>query len=151
MTVNKIISGGQTGVDRAALDVAIRLGIAHGGHCPRGRRAEDARLADCYQLVETPASDYLQRTEWNVRDSDGTLILTSGPPEGGTAATARFAKLLKKPVLIIDLLTNPSPDSARQWLAENNIHVLNVAGPRASKQPKIYEQAQTYLDRLLQS
>ncbi len=151
MTVDKIISGGQTGVDRAALDAAIRLGIPHGGYCPRGRRAEDARIADCYLLAETPASDYLQRTEWNVRDSDGTLILTAGPLEGGTAATARFASLMHKPCLIIDLSTSPSPEAASQWLKKNAVRVLNVAGPRASKQPAIYEQAVAYLDRLLRT
>src|SRR5207302_8438813 len=99
----RIISGGQTGVDRAALDVALELGLPCGGWCPRGRRAEDGPLDARYPLRETPWSGYPQRTGWNVRDSDGTLILTRGRPDRGTAYTAEVAGRLHKPCLILDL------------------------------------------------
>ncbi len=151
MTVDKIVSGGQTGVDRAALDAALSLGIAHGGWCPQGRRAEDGPILPQYRLDETPSDDYLQRTEWNVRDSDATLILTRGAIEGGTAATAQYAGRHEKPLLIVDLLSQPSVETARQWLSENHVRSLNIAGPRASKQPAIYRQALDYLRDLLRS
>ncbi len=151
MTVDKIVSGGQTGVDRAALDAALSLDITHGGWCPQGRRAEDGTIATQYRLRETPSSDYLQRTEWNVRDSDATLILTRGEVEGGTAATAQYAGRHEKPLLIVDLLSEPPVETARQWLSQNRIRTLNIAGPRASKQPAIYRQALDYLLKLLQS
>ena len=93
--VEKIVSGGQTGVDRAALDVALELGIPCGGWCPRGRRAEDGALSARYPLMETPSDDYVQRTTWNIRDSDGTLILTRGEPTGGTAQTALICEPTK--------------------------------------------------------
>src|SRR5438876_4889366 len=87
-----IVSGGQTGVDRAALDVALELGIPCGGWCPKGRRAEDGRIPLRYPLEETTLNIYPQRTEWNVRDSDGTLVLTTGRPEGGSALTNELAR-----------------------------------------------------------
>src|SRR5438445_1429872 len=95
----KVISGGQTGVDRAALDVALELGVPAGGWCPKGRKAEDGSLAPRYPLTETPSEEYWQRTEWNVRDSDGTLVLTRGAPTEGTAYTIEVAKKLGKPCL----------------------------------------------------
>src|SRR5437867_4357828 len=93
----KIVSGGQTGVDRAALDVALELGVKCGGWCPQGRRAEDGRIDERYPLQETPWDGYPQRTEWNVRDSDGTLILTCGEPDRGTALTIELVQRKKKP------------------------------------------------------
>src|SRR6266851_4977853 len=96
----KIISGGQTGVDRAALDVALELGIPCGGWCPKGRRAEDGRIPKRYPLVETPTPAYPVRTEWNVRDSDGTLVLARGQASGGTALTIEFATDYGKPCLV---------------------------------------------------
>src|SRR2546426_6950977 len=99
----KVISGGQTGVDRAALDVALELGVPAGGWCPKGRKAEDGSLAPCYPLTETPSEEYWQRTEWNVRDSDGTLVLTRGAPTEGTAYTIEVAKKLGRPCLVLDL------------------------------------------------
>jgi hypothetical protein len=139
--VEKIVSGGQTGVDRAALDVALELKISCGGWCPAGRRAEDGRLPDRYPLVETPSVDYRQRTEWNVRDSDGTLVLTRGRPAGGTRLTIAVAKRLGKPCLVIDL--NQSIDSAaiKKWLEKHRTSILNVAGSRESEMPGIGTQA----------
>jgi hypothetical protein len=91
-TVKKVVSGGQTGVDRAAVDVALELGMSCGGWCPKGRKAEDGRIPDQYPLQETPSADYRQRTEWNVRDSDGTVALTFGEPTEGTAQAIRMAE-----------------------------------------------------------
>jgi len=153
MTVDKIVSGGQTGVYRAALDVAIELDIPHGGWCPQGRRAEDGRINEKYALTETPSRDYFQRTEWNVRGSDATLIFTHDTVEGGTAATVDYARQHDKPFLIIDL-SDPSSQSiaiktARTWLNKHHVQILNVAGPRHSKQPAIYQQSREFLQVLL--
>ena len=147
--IEKIISGGQTGVDRAALDVAIDLHIPHGGWCPAGRKAEDGRLDDHYQLIELDSAEYVDRTGKNVEDSDGTLILNREILEGGTALTLAFGRNSGKPVLIIDLDTPPEPDTIRRWLVSNNINYCNVAGPRESKRPGIYRQACRYLRLLL--
>jgi hypothetical protein len=143
--VRKLISGGQTGADRAALDVAIELGIPHGGWVPNGRRAEDGPLPPRYHMQETASPDYAVRTEWNVRDADATLIITTdGALTGGTGLTARFAQALGKPYLHVDLSTaRHMPRQAflellRTWLAIDRPAVLNIAGPRASKDPKIY-------------
>ncbi len=145
----KIISGGQTGVDRAALDVALELGWPCGGWCPRGRRAEDGVLADRYPLVETPAPEYRQRTEWNVRDADGTLVLTRGLPRGGTRLTTRFAALLSKPCLVLDLNEMQSPSAVLEWAKAGGVKILNVAGPRESDNPGIYNQARMFLRDVL--
>ena len=149
--IEKIISGGQTGVDRAGLDVALALGIQHGGWCPKGRKAEDGAVRATYQLQETPTADYKQRTEWNVRDSDGTLVLTRGEPTGGTAATIELAAARGKPCLVLDLLNFPNPDSVRAWVAANSIRVLNIAGPRESGCPGIHDHAVTFLRQCLET
>ncbi len=141
----KIVSGGQTGVDRAALDVAAEAGLVRGGWCPRGRLAEDGPIAASYPLEETPSSRYAQRTHWNVRDSDGTLILSSGPLSGGTALTARAAQQQGKPVHVVDLETGRDVGATIAWLAAEQIDTLNVAGPRASGSPGIYERARVFL------
>ena len=146
--IERIVSGGQTGVDRAALDVAIALGLACGGWCPKGRKAEDGRLDERYPLKEAPTEDYAQRTTWNVRDSDGTLILTRGEPTGGTAQTVDDAVWLRKPSLIVDLAQAADPAVVREWLAQHRIRVLNVAGPRESKDPGIYREASQFLQWL---
>ncbi len=145
----RIISGGQTGVDRAALDAAIELSLEHGGWCPKGRRAEDGVIDSRYLLRETPSTEYIERTRRNVQDSDGTLIFNRGEPEGGTALTRQFAQEMEKPYLLIDPDRLDTLDSVRQWLRERAIHTLNVAGPRASKEPLIYRATRHYLLRLL--
>jgi 16S rRNA (cytosine1402-N4)-methyltransferase len=163
--VRKLVSGGQTGVDRGALDAAIALNLAHGGWCPRGRLAEDGVIAPQYQLLETESPQYHIRTERNIRESDGTLIVFRGKMSGGTDLTFRMAVDRRKPFLMIDLNRfdwGPPPLSLGKrkedsqpggqaehhnvrtilnWLAANHIAVLNVAGPRESGEPGI--QAET--------
>jgi predicted Rossmann-fold nucleotide-binding protein len=145
----KVISGGQTGVDRAALDVALELGVPTGGWCPKGRKAEDGSLASRYPLTETPSEEYWQRTEWNVRDSDGTLVLTRGVPTEGTAYTIEVARKLGKPCLVQYLTQAPSESAVKAWVDEHKVRVLNVAGPRESKCPGIYAQASQFLRTIL--
>jgi predicted Rossmann fold nucleotide-binding protein DprA/Smf involved in DNA uptake len=148
----RIISGGQTGVDRAALDVALALGIPCGGWCPRGRRAEDGTIGVHYPLRETPTEEYAERTERNVCDSDGTLILTRGAPDGGTALTAKLARRHRKPLYVVDL-AQPAADEAQrvqEWLVQQRIDVLNVAGPRESVHEGIHAQAMDFLRMVLE-
>lgn len=149
--VTRIVSGGQTGADRAALDWAIANGVAHGGWCTAGRRAEDGVIDARYALTELASRAYLQRTRRNVEDSDGTLILNLGELEGGTLATLRFAERLKRPVLVVQADEPPPEESVREvarWLREVNIATLNIAGPRESKRPGTYAAVSAFLDRL---
>jgi hypothetical protein len=136
-----IISGGQTGADRAALDFAIEHGIAHGGWCPRGRQAEDGSLPDSYGLRETPSRKYAQRTEWNVRDSDATVVFSiAADPQGGTRLTLVLAERLGKPVLHLSRAEHTADTAAAalcKFLDEHTVAILNVAGPRASQEPEI--------------
>jgi len=141
----RVVSGGQTGVDRAALDAALGLGLKIGGWCPQGRRAEDGPIAPRYSLRETPDRDYPQRTEWNVRDSDATLILCRGEPTGGTARTRDLARRYDRPVLVVHLEAGADVGAALAWLREQPVGVLNVAGPRESGAPGIYAEALTWL------
>jgi hypothetical protein len=147
--VHKIVSGGQTGVDRAALDLALELGLPCGGWCPKGRRAEDGPLPERYPLRETASPAYPPRTAINVRDADGTLILTRGTPDRGTALTARLAERDGKPYRLVDLAQRPDPAGVRAWMDESGIGVLNVAGPRESSNPGIYAEAKAFLRALL--
>lgn len=148
MPLEKIVSGGQTGVDRAALDAAVAAGLAIGGWCPRGRRAEDGSIPDRYPLRETPSDAYAQRTAWNVRDSDGTLILVFDDPVGGTALTVDEAIRQGQPHLLYTL-TDPAPLGVlRAWLESHDLQVLNVAGPRESEAAGVYEAALAFLQRL---
>lgn len=147
----RIVSGGQTGVDRAALDAAIKLGIRTGGWCPQGRLAEDGAIQESYPLKETDSPDYEVRTEWNVRDSDGTLILCDSALQGGTLLTLQLAERLRKPHKVIRFATLSPHDcgSVQDWLVSRQIRVLNVAGPRESTAPGIYDRAFAFLHRLL--
>ena len=140
-----IVSGGQSGVDRAALDAASALGIACGGWCPRGRIAEDGCIRRRYRLVETPSRGYAQRTEWNVRDSDATLIINRGRLDGGTLLTAQLARKHGKPVFIVQLGRRLRRAQFGAWLRKNRVRALNVAGPRESKRPGIYREARRVL------
>ena len=145
----RIVTGGQTGVDRAALEVALERGLACGGWCPRGRRAEDGEIDARFPLRETPSGDYAERTEWNVRDSDATLVLTRGEPRGGTAFTVECALALGRPHRIVDLTADPDVDGVRAWLAERGVRVLHVAGPRESERPGIGAHARRFLEQVL--
>jgi len=140
--IQKIISGGQTGADRAALDFAINNDIPHGGWVPKGRRAEDGEIPARYDVREAPVGDYSRRTELNVMDSDGTLILSYGELTGGSALTAMLAKKHAKPCLHMDLNRHTEFQATvdiTHWINENRIEVLNVAGPRAGNDSKIYD------------
>jgi hypothetical protein len=149
VSLQKIISGGQTGVDRAALDVALARGLACGGWCPKGRLAEDGKIPLRYPLTETPHRRYRERTEWNVRDSDATLILATGKPTGGTKLTEFFARQLGKPCFRVDFTHPPDALWLKEQLATGEIQSLNIAGPRESTEPGIYEKTVDYLNALL--
>jgi hypothetical protein len=141
MNIIKIVSGGQTGADRAALDVAIEHGVKHGGWCPQGRAAEDGLISDRYELQELADGGYQQRTKQNVIDSDGTLILNLGELDGGSLETLRFAEKYEKPHLVLQLdqgVGKKETEMVRTWLDKQPLAILNVAGPRESKRPGIY-------------
>ena len=147
----RIVSGGQSGVDRAALDAALALGIEIGGWCPAGRWAEDGPIPTRYPLRETDASDPADRTRRNVRDSDATLILMLGPPCGGTALTLELAKEMDRPHQLVDLKSSPSSQDIVTWIRRLGVQVLNVAGPRESEVPGIYGHAFDLLTQVLRS
>jgi hypothetical protein len=150
--VARIISGGQTGVDRGALDAALDLGIPCGGWCPRGRRAEDGPIPDHYPLEEMASADYPARTRKNVEDSDATLILTSGPATGGTLLTVTLCNRLRKPYLVIDLALEDltaALSQVREWLTGFRDGVVNVAGPRETEAPGISERARVFIREVL--
>jgi len=150
--IERIVAGGQTGVDRGGLDAGLAAGLAVGGWCPLGRRAEDGEIPARYPLDETPSHDYRERTEWNVRDSDGTLILARGRRlTGGTALTEDLAQRYGRPVLVVDLKTEDGPGPVIAWLEENAIATLNVAGPRESQQPGIHDLAEAFMGRLIEA
>jgi hypothetical protein len=146
--VKKIISGGQTGADRAALDAAIELGIPHGGWIIRDHKAENGRLPQRYGLKEIDSNDYAERTGLNVADSDGTVIISHGVLKGGSAQTLTMAEKYNKPCLHIDLGELDEPDAAgiiKGWIQKKCIEILNVAGPRLSEDPGIYESVRNIL------
>src|SRR5210317_338297 len=147
--LKKMISGGQTGADRAALDFALKFNIPNGGWIPKGRIAEDGPLPDKYQLQEMPTASYPARTERNVIDSDGTLIFSRGKPTGGTDYTRKMVLRHQRQLLHIDLNQKTSYDAAYRilsWIQFYHINILNVAGPRASKEPAIYNDVFKILD-----
>lgn len=142
-------SGGQTGVDRAGLDVAMNLGLDVGGFCPKGRLATDGAIPDKYPLTEIASKDYRERTRLNVASTDGTLVLHSGKPGPGTKLTIKTAQQLNKPLLVIDMTDPPAPNDFAQWLDTHKIEKLNVAGPRESEtNPDIYAHATKILEQL---
>jgi hypothetical protein len=148
----RIISGGQTGVDRGALDAARAAGVPSGGWCPADRMAEDGEINACYGLVPLPQGGYAERTRRNVEDSDATLILYFGELDGGTALTAACSKELGRPLLLIDALTlNPvqAAEKACEFVGHHAVQRLNVAGPRASKSPLAHDYAHHTILRLL--
>ena len=150
MRLEKVISGGQTGVDRAALEVAEALGLARGGWCPRGRKAEDGPIPAKYPLTETRSPQYAVRTRWNVRDSDGTLLLLPAEPSGGSALTLAAARARGKPVIVANPGNALDVARTRQWLGQLAIGTLNVAGPRESEHPGIHARAARFLREVLQ-
>ncbi len=154
--LRKIISGGQTGADRAGLDFAIETGLEHGGYVPRGRKAEDGRIDDRYNMVELSTTSYPARTRRNIEESDGTVIFSlERLLSGGTKLTWGLAKKLEKPLLHIydapkERISNPDllcleVQALTDFLRSNKIEVLNVAGPRESKEPGVYELTLTIL------
>jgi hypothetical protein len=147
--IKRIVSGGQTGVDRAGLDVAIKLGIAHGGWIPRGRLTESGALPQKYHLKETSSSQYSERTEKNVVAAEGTLILSHGPLTGGSGYTRAMAIKHGRPWLHIDLDRMAAFHAAtaiNNWILQKEIEILNVAGPRASADPAIYRDTLNILE-----
>jgi hypothetical protein len=148
--IKKIVSGGQTGADRAGLDIAIRWGFPHGGWCPKGRKAENGPISSQYQLVETPSASYLQRTEWNVRDSDATVIFTiAATLTGGSKRTEEFATKHRKPCLHLPRHSSSYEPTAlilQRFVEANGVQVLNVAGTRASKEPDVWKFAYETLE-----
>lgn len=148
--LEKIVSGGQTGVDRAALDVALQIGFPCGGWCPQGRKAEDGVILKRYPLHETPSRRYRERTQWNVRDSDATLILATGQLTGGTKLTQQLAEKHNKPWLRVDFGERRPIADICQQIVERQIRILNVAGPRESTEPGIYAETKTYLMELFE-
>jgi hypothetical protein len=147
--ITTIVSGGQSGVDRAALDIALALGIPCRGWCPKGRRAEDGPMDPRYPLTETPTAAYDERTECNVLASDGTLVLRGQSASLGTELTIQLAARHGKPCLLVPLFENPDPGAVHQWADAHRIRVVNVAGPRESQEPGIYQRACSFLRELL--
>jgi len=135
----KIISGGQSGVDRAALDFCLNKNINCGGWCPKGRKSEEGRIPDIYPLTETKTTDYEERTRLNVMDSDGTMIIFMDNMDTGTILTKTLLIELKKPFLLVNLSNKIKPESIIKWIENNHIKILNIAGPRESNQPGIYQ------------
>ncbi len=139
VVIEKIVSGGQSGADRAARDWALAKGVPHEGWCPRGRKAEDGAISAESRLRETPTGGYIVRTEWNVRDSDATVIFSiAAKLSGGSLVTHRFAKRHRRPCLHLSREATPDPAGELAAFAERyGVRVLNVAGPRASGEPEI--------------
>ena len=152
MGLAKIVSGGQTGVDRGALDAALELGFPCGGWCPPGRVAEDGPIDRRYPLVEMAKGGYEERTRQNVLDSDGTVVLHFGVLEGGTALTVELCELEQRPCKVIDA-SEVSPEQAAEIVAsfvhEHAISTLNVAGPRESKIPRARTYAHAVITRVI--
>jgi predicted Rossmann fold nucleotide-binding protein DprA/Smf involved in DNA uptake len=152
-SIRKIVSGGQTGADRAALDFALENGIEIGGFVPKGRLAEDGPLSAKYQnLVETESGDCDERTRLNVLHSDATLILSNGKLSGGSKLTESIARQNQKPVLHIDFQIHQEENAIGiviKWLEHVHPAILNIAGPRASEDLEIYQMTLEFLTKLI--
>ena len=152
MPLRKIVSGGQTGIDRGALDAALDAGFPCGGWCPGGRQAEDGAIPARYPLAELEGGGYSERTLKNVLDSDGTAILVRGEIEGGTAQTRDWCVAHGKPLVVIDAGRTDKREAGSElgaFVERGNIAVLNVAGPRASKWPEAHDYAYAAVTHLL--
>jgi len=148
MIVLKVISGGQTGVDRAALDAAIETGIPRGGFAPKGRKAEDGRIPEKYHMEELTKGGYPARTKKNIEASDGTLVFCQGKPKTGTKLTVELAAELGKPCLVIDIDAVDQSRASRMvydWIISKRILTMNVAGPRLSSSPSVAAMAKQVL------
>lgn len=145
-----ILSGGQTGVDRAALDYAIDNNVFCGGWCPKGRMAEDGTIPAKYPLQEAAIKSYSWRTELNVRDSDATLVLYAGDIKNGTELTIKMAEKMNKPLFLInmEIVDLGLEEKFNNWLAEYGVEILNIAGPRESSNPGIYMRTRKFLEHL---
>ncbi len=149
----KIISGGQAGIDRGALDACLDFKFSAGGWCPKGRRAEDGKIAKKYPLKETMSDKYEERTRLNIKDADGTLIIARSQITGGTLLTKKTAKELNKPLLIINSVDAQSDEltvNILKWMNNNNIQILNIAGPRQSEWKKAHETSYRITANLIQ-
>ena len=148
MGIVKIVAGGQSGADRAGLDWAIANGIPHQGWCPAERRAEDGPISSCYKLQETPTTGYITRTRWNVRDSDATVIFSiAADLSGGSQATRRIANHLNKPCLHLSKAVTADPaQRLREFVDENFVAILNIAGPRSSGEANVAHFVMDVLD-----
>ncbi len=145
-----IVSGGQTGADRGGLEAAIDMDVPHRGYCPKGRKAEDGVIPPQFKMSETSVSTYKLRTELNVADSCGTLIFTAGPLNGGSLLTYEFTTAAEKPVLWIDLtIAGDYWQVIIEFVAQNTIWDLNVAGNRESKAPGIQQRVRTIMAQVL--
>lgn len=148
--LRKIVSGGQTGADRAGLDAAMKAGLPVGGYCPKGRLAEDGTIPEHYPLVEMAKGGYPARTERNVVESDGTVVFNIGKLTGGTRLTVECARKHNKPHIVIQLdVAKPDVTILAEWIDKNNVQVLNVAGPRESKTPGVHRLTCKYLEDFL--
>lgn len=153
MALQMIISGGQTGVDRGALDACLELEFSCGGWCPAGRAAEDGPIAACYPLIELPSPYYDDRTRRNIIESEATLIICDGKLSGGTALTANYAKQIGRPVFIFEVspfFIDQTMENLTDFLEAYGVETLNIAGPRASQWPKAYDSAKHIVKHLIQ-
>jgi len=142
-----LITGGQTGVDRAALDFALENGIPCGGFCPKGRKAEDGRIDNRYPLTETNSDNYSERTIQNVQQSEGIVIFFDNHIDPGTQFTIDACRKLCKSCLLMNVATPRDKEIFLEWLRKNNISRLNIAGPRESFSPGIYKKVRKVLDQ----